>query len=397
MVSRFLIVTLLMIVLAGCSQLAQPPAASQPTAGAPDMVAATSRPQATPSAASAPTAAPATSPSPTASAPLSADHVITGGVTYPDQPALPPGAALTVRLTNQSDCGVGGCPIVSTQVITTVGGGSTPFALAYDPAAIDPQRSYAVEAWIGAPGRLSWRAEQLSPVLTQGHPATAEIALVPPAAVASVSGTVSYPGQTALPADAALEIRLVDMRFGTAIGELRISPVGPGPIPFVIEYAPAAIDPQAEYTVYALLHAGGRVFFVTAAPYPVITRGHAVTVAAALQAPTIAVAISGTISYRLDRPLPPDATLVIEVAGFTGDDVTTQVGEQVIAPVGSGPIAFAIPIDPATLEKQQLYELHARIYDRRVVGADAGATILANVFQPVFAYVPIDATLEPSQ
>lgn len=401
--SRIMIVPLLMIVLVGCGQPAQPPAAaSQPSPSAADKGSATSRPQAVPTAVPAPTTAPATAPataappSPVAAVPAVAGPAITGVVSYPTQPALPPGAALTIALTNQSGCGVGGCPIVSTQVITTVGGGSTPFALAYAPAAIDPQQSYAVDAWISAPGRLRWQDEQPSLVLTQGHPATAEIALVPPPAVASISGTVSYPAQAALPPDATLEIRVANMGNAMALGALSARPVGSGPFSFTIEYDPASIDPQADYMAYAVLRAGVQVSFVSA-PYPVITRGHGATVALALQAPTAAAAVSGTIAYHLDRRLPPDATLVIEVEGFTGDDVPSKVGEQVIAPVGSGPIAFAIPIDPAALEKQQLYQLHARIYDRRVAGSDGGATVLAAADQTVFAYTPIDLALKPSQ
>jgi uncharacterized lipoprotein YbaY len=242
-----------------------------------------------------------------------------------------------------------------------------PFALAYDPAAIEPQWSYAVDAWISAPGRLDWRADQSYPVLTQGHPATIEAKVEPPSAVASVSGTLTYPTQAAFPPDAVLAIQLVTIKHREALGAIRINPVRPEPISFTLEYDPTRIDPQEEYVVYAMLRVDEQLLFVTTTPYPVITHGHTNTVRAVLQAPATRIAVSGAISYRVQLPLPSDAKLVIQVEGFLGDDVPQRVGEQVIAPVGSGPIPFAIVVDPVTIERQQVYQLNARVYDREEV------------------------------
>jgi uncharacterized lipoprotein YbaY len=135
---------------------------------------------------------------------------VTGTITYPVQPTLPPDAVLTVQILNQTGTGVFGPAVVGEQVIPLDGPGPMPFAIAYDPATIDPLWSYTVDAWISAPGRLDWRAEQLPGVLTQGHPATVEVKVEPPPAVATVTGTITYPSPPALPADAVLEIQMVN-------------------------------------------------------------------------------------------------------------------------------------------------------------------------------------------
>jgi uncharacterized lipoprotein YbaY len=277
---------------------------------------------------------------------------------------------LTVQLVNQSDCGVFGCTVLSKQIITPVGRGPLPFALAYDSAAIDPQWSYVVDAWISAPGRLDWRVEQPSPVLTQGHPATVAVKLEPPPAIAAVSGTVTYPAQPALPPDAVLAIQLVNVKNiaapEEALSAISIKAVGPGPTPFTLEYDPTRIDQQETYVVYASLRVNEKLPFVSITPYPVITHGHTNTVDAVLQAPATVTAVSGTISYRAQRPLPPDAKLVIQVKDLGpvngADYLPILLGEQVITSVGPRPIPFAIEYDPATMTPDRAYELEAKIY-----------------------------------
>lgn len=386
MIRRIIAFLALMGVLSACAQSAQDPSALVQTPVRVPQAAHTSSstPSSQPIAPIAVTAAPAGTTRPNGA-------TVTGTVSYPADPALPPDAVLTIRLLSLSEGGVFGYPALSEQTIRPVGRGPTPFALAYDPAAIRPEWSYGVDAWISAPGRLDWRTEQPSAVLTQGHPATVDVQVVPPAAVASISGTVSYPAQAALPADAVLDIHLVSMEYRDAVGAMRISPVGPGPISFSLEYDPRTIDSQGEYTVYATLRAGEQIPFVTTTPYPVITRGQAATVDVVLQAPATTAATSGTITYRAQQPLPPDAKLVIQVKGHLGDDVPILVGEQVIAPVESGPIPFAIAVDPATIARRQIYQLDVVLYDgeNAVPGAAAHRT--------VFAYVPTDVVLEPVQ
>ena len=293
MLSRPVVVLVVMGALVACGQPAQAPSTTiQAPVRSPSVALASPRPQAPqPTSTVAVTTAPATTTplSLTAASPLPTSATVTGTVTYSAQPTLPPDATLTVQLVNQSDCGVFGCAVLSKQILRPVGRGPMPFALAYDPAAIEPQWSYAVDAWISAPGRLDWRAEQSYPVLTQGHPATIEAKVEPPPAVAAVSGTVTYPAQPTLPPDAVLAIHLVNSKHRAdpdqALGAVSIKVVGPGPIPFTVEYDPRRIDQQEQYVVYASLRVREKLPFITTTSYPVITHGDINTVEVVLQAP----------------------------------------------------------------------------------------------------------------
>jgi putative lipoprotein len=94
----------------------------------------------------------------------------------------------------------------------------------------------------------------------------------------AVVGTVSYRQRVALPADAVVEVRLLDTsRTDVAahiIGEATIPTAGAQvPIPFRIEYNPAAIDPSHTYSVRAIINVGGKLLFSSTTNYPVLTRG----------------------------------------------------------------------------------------------------------------------------
>ena len=94
----------------------------------------------------------------------------------------------------------------------------------------------------------------------------------------AVVGTVSYRQRMALPADSVVEVRLLDTsKMDVApqvIGEAIIPTAGAQvPIPFRIEYNPAAIDPSHTYSVRAIINVGGKVLFSSPTTYPVLTRG----------------------------------------------------------------------------------------------------------------------------
>ena len=104
------------------------------------------------------------------------------------------------------------------------------------------------------------------PVLAQGT------------APAAVVGTVTYRHRVALPPDAVVEVRLQDTSRADAaartVGQATIATSGAQvPIPFRIEFDPAAIDPSHSYSVRATITAGGMLLFSSARMYPVLTRG----------------------------------------------------------------------------------------------------------------------------
>jgi uncharacterized lipoprotein YbaY len=329
--------------------------------------------------------------------------LVRGTIAYPKQSTLPPGAKLTVQLYDPLEDGVHGHTIISEQIITPTTENPIPFALS---APILPQRTYLLEAWISAPGRLDWRAEAPYPVLTQGQPTTIEGQVAPRPTAATVSGTISYPDQPALPPDAVLTVKLIPRTAiadpYAALSVLTIQPVGPAPIPFVLEYD-NRVDPQQEYIVYAELRAGQRLPLV--APPQLVQLGGADPLHLALQTPTTITTISGTVSFP--GPLPADARLVLWVLegrpGETADGGQPLLVEHVIAPVESGPIPFGIELNPATLDPLRRYWLTATIYagEQPLMWGDRAIYAAAPYLPPPGAMqvgespAPIDLRLEP--
>lgn len=95
---------------------------------------------------------------------------------------------------------------------------------------------------------------------------------------AVVSGTVSYRERIALPADAVVDVALLDVSrmdvAATVLSEKTIEPTRQVPIPFELAYDAGAIDPRMSYAVRATIRRGETHLFVTDRHYPVLTRGN---------------------------------------------------------------------------------------------------------------------------
>ncbi|NJO22538.1 MAG: META domain-containing protein [Sphingomonadales bacterium] len=93
-----------------------------------------------------------------------------------------------------------------------------------------------------------------------------------------LSGEVFYRERVALPADAVLEVSLVDVTRPGGLGELvasmQVRPNRQTPIPFEIRYGDDEVDPRRSYAVRANILADGRLLFVNARPQRVLTHGH---------------------------------------------------------------------------------------------------------------------------
>ena len=104
---------------------------------------------------------------------------VTGTVIYRERIALPPNAAVRVAL---QDISLADAPaiVLSEQLIVT-GGRQVPipFALDYDPAAIDPRLTYAVSARITVDGQLLFTSTTATLVITRGNPTDVEIVVQP--------------------------------------------------------------------------------------------------------------------------------------------------------------------------------------------------------------------------
>ncbi len=94
----------------------------------------------------------------------------------------------------------------------------------------------------------------------------------------SVSGTIAYRERIALPANAAIEVKVQDVSVrGTeakTIAETVFSPEGKQvPIPFQLSYNPADINQAHPYQVRANISVNGKLIFTSTTAYPVITHG----------------------------------------------------------------------------------------------------------------------------
>jgi putative lipoprotein len=94
----------------------------------------------------------------------------------------------------------------------------------------------------------------------------------------TITGTVTYRERIALPPDAAIDVRLLDVPQVDAplkiVGESIFAPAGQQvPIPFQLTYNPMDIDPAHIYQVRAEINVNGKVMFTSTAGYPVITKG----------------------------------------------------------------------------------------------------------------------------
>lgn len=117
----------------------------------------------------------------------------------------------------------------------------------------------------------------LAAVLMTGC-ATASVAPAGGGAAAEVSGTISYRERIALPPDAVIKVRLVDVSRADApallLGE-QVFEAGGRQVPFRFEipYDPDSIDERMTYAVQARIEKDGQLIFISDQHYAVITRG----------------------------------------------------------------------------------------------------------------------------
>jgi len=96
---------------------------------------------------------------------------------------------------------------------------------------------------------------------------------------ASVSGTVTYRERIALAPDAVVSVQILDVSLAdapaTVMGEQIIENPGQVPVPYDVAYDPNEIDERHTYAAAArIVDGSGKLLFITATQYPVITRGN---------------------------------------------------------------------------------------------------------------------------
>jgi putative lipoprotein len=102
---------------------------------------------------------------------------VSGMIAYRERFALPPAAVIKVQLVDVSRADAPA--IVLGEQALEAGGKQVPFAFAipYDPAAIEPSHSYAVQARIEVDGQLRFINDQRYAVITRGAPTRVDLVL----------------------------------------------------------------------------------------------------------------------------------------------------------------------------------------------------------------------------
>ena len=200
-----------------------------------------------------------------------------GGVALlPDGMTLPADAVLSVQIVYVYNGLIGS--VERSHTFAPGGAGPVPFLIEYMAEGFTAgDESYAVYASVRQGPKLLLTTP-LIPLKPSALPATIDVSLQPPTTIGRVEGTISYPADAALPADAVLAVQLADMRVvhgdgqPIVVAEQIIAPLGAAPISFAIEYDPLAIDGRSEYAILTKITAGGKEIFSGPWTY-VITNG----------------------------------------------------------------------------------------------------------------------------
>ena len=96
--------------------------------------------------------------------------------------------------------------------------------------------------------------------------------------LATLTGQVTYRERIALPPAAVIEVKLQDVSLADAPAKLiavqTIQAAGKQvPIPYVLEYDPARIDPRMRYAVSARITENGKLTWISTTVNPVLTGG----------------------------------------------------------------------------------------------------------------------------
>jgi len=187
-----------------------------------------------------------------------------------------------------------------------------------------------------------------------------------------VSGTITYRQRAALPTNAVISVRLIDVsRADTAasvIAEDRIDAGGKqAPISFDLAYDRSKIQERTRYVIRAEIRDGDRLLYTTDTSYPVITQGNPRSV----EVVVVPIGgggggnrqnvIRGSVTYRQRIALAPNSEARIWLVD-AGDPNGKPVAETTV-PFGNRqvPLAFELPFEMRDINRQRNYELQAEI------------------------------------
>lgn len=203
------------------------------------------------------------------------------------------------------------------------------------------------------------------------------IATEPEPEETAVTGTVTYRNRSALPRNAVITVKLVDVSradaAGKVIAEQKIDSDGKQvPFAFSLGYKPDQINSRNRYNVQAEIRGGnGRLLYITDTAHPVLTQGNPSNV-------EIVVAqvrgggqnpgnndrsIRGTVAYRERIALAPNSDLTVELIRIDANGVEQDVVAQTTFSTGTRqvPITFELPYAQSSIENNADYAVRAEI------------------------------------
>ncbi|HQU92728.1 MAG TPA: YbaY family lipoprotein [Pyrinomonadaceae bacterium] len=190
-----------------------------------------------------------------------------------------------------------------------------------------------------------------------------------------VSGTVTYRQRSALPPNATLTVRILDVSRADAsapvIAEQRVPTAGKqGPIPFDLAYDRTKIQERNRYAVRAEIRDGERLLFTTDTSLPVITQGNPRSVEINLvpvggggfpgggQRDNV---VRGTVTYRQRIALTPNSEVTVKLLDTATPEGTPVAETTVNTGTRQVPISFELPYEMRNINRQRTYELRAEI------------------------------------
>jgi putative lipoprotein len=196
----------------------------------------------------------------------------------------------------------------------------------------------------------------------------------------ALNGTVGSRERMALPEDAVVFVRLLDVSRQDApaavVAETTIRPEGKSaPFPYSLPYDPAKIVPEHRYVLRAVIRSGERTLFATDSDHPVLTQGNAATADLLLvrargafadseTPPSAGSVVRGTVSYREKMALTPDAEIDLWITDTTPGLMTAAVliAEATVRCEGRQvPIPFELSFDTKRIDPAHTYGLKAAI------------------------------------
>lgn len=195
-------------------------------------------------------------------------------------------------------------------------------------------------------------------------------------ATGALEGVVTYKERIALPAGAVVDVRLLDMGADpfAIVSEQQITTAGEQvPIPFLLTYDPAAIDPVGVYAVSARILIDGAPAFVATEPTPVLSAGAVSTgleiVLYANPEPgstapvedTAAWTISGTLTEGSAATLPDGAVVEVALRDMAGENFPIIASDTYTTSGQQFPLDFGLAYMPDMVSTDGVYALTARV------------------------------------